>query len=143
MAITSTLSNHYKFQVLNGDIDFYADTFKMALMNISFDFEKDTHAKYTDVSSSELGAGNGYDVGGKTIEGVSLTEDDNNDRGRVTWSNVQWSATGGQIGPTGAAVLYDDTDSDKTVIGCIDFDTDYTISDGSSLQLQNIAVNNT
>ena len=143
MAITSTLSNHYKFQILSGNIDFDSDTFKMALMNTAFSFDKDSHPDYVSVSGSELGAGNGYDVGGKTMTGVSLQEDDNNDRGRVTWSNVQWDATGGQIGPTGAAILYDDTSADKTVIGCIDFDTDYTISDGSSLQLQNIAVNNT
>ena len=142
MAITSVLSNHYKFQVISGNIDFDSDVFKMILMNTAFAFDKDSHPDYSSVSGSELSGGNGYIVGGYTMTGVSLIEDDANDRGRVEWSNVQWDASGGNIGPSGSAVLYDDTVGDKTVIGCIDFDTDYTISAGSSLQLQNIAVNN-
>jgi len=142
MAIVSTLSNHYKFQVLSGNIDFDADTFKMILLDSSFAFNEDSHATYSDVSANELSGGNGYTVGGETMTGVSVIEDDSNNRGRVTWDNVQWDASGGSIGPTGSAVLYDDTIADKTIIGCIDFDADYTISDGSSLQLQNIAVNN-
>lgn len=142
MAITSTLSNHYKFQLISANIDFDSDVFKMILMNTAFAFDKDSHATYAGVSGSELSGGNGYIVGGTTMTGVSLTEDNANDRARVTWDNVQWDASGGSIGPTGSAILYDDTVADKTVIGCIDFDTDYTISDGSSLQLQNIAINN-
>ena len=143
MAIVSTLSNHYKFQVLSANIDFDADVFKMILLDSSFTFNPDSHATYADVQANELGTNYGYTVGGEPMTGVSLFEDDTHNRGRVTWDNVQWDAAGGAIGPTGSAVLYDDSSGDDTIVGCIDFDADYTISDGSSLQLQNIAVNNT
>ena len=141
MAIVSTLSNHYKFQVISGNIDFDSDVFKMMLLNNTFAFDNDTHAIYSDVSADELSENYGYVTYGATMAGVILNEDDINDRGRITWDNVQWDATGGSIGPTGAAIIYDDTSADKTIVGCIDFGQDYTITDGSSLQLQNIALN--
>lgn len=143
MAITCTLSNHYKFQLLSGNIDFDADTFKVILMNTTFAFDKDAHATLADVTANQLSTGNGYTQDDKTLTGVSVTEDDDNDKGKVTWSNPTWTADGGDIGPTGAAIIYDDTTADDTIIGCADFGTDYTIPDGSSFQLQDLEVDNT
>lgn len=143
MAVVTTLSNHYKFELMSANIDYDSHTFKIILMNNTFAFDKDTHAQYSDVSADELAAGNGYTVGGITLANIVLTEDDVNDRGRAVWDNVQWDASGGDIGPTGAAIIYNDTHANDVVVGCIDFGTDYTISDGSSLQIQNIAVNTT
>jgi hypothetical protein len=141
MAITCTLSNHYKFQLLSGNIDFDADTFKIILMNTAFAFDRDAHATRADVTANQLATGNGYTQDDKTLANAQVSEDDVNDKGKATFDNVTWTASGGDIGPTGAAVIYDDTTADDTVVGCIDFGTDYTVPDGSSFQLQNLEVN--
>jgi len=141
MAIVATLSNHFKFQLVSKQIDFANDTFKIILMNTSFAFDPDTHATLADVTSNQLASGNGYTQNDRSLAGVTVIEDDANDRARVQWTNVTWTATGGSIGPTGAAIIYDDTTTDDTVVGAIDFGTDYTIADGSSLQFQNLAFN--
>lgn len=140
MAVVSTLSNHFKYQLASGNIDFDSNVYKVILMNTTFAFDKDTDATLADVTADQLPTGNGYTQNDKTLANVAITEDDTNDKAYVTWDDVTWTASGGSIGPTGAAVIYDDTTTDDTVVGCIDFGTDYTISDGSSLQLQNIQV---
>ena len=136
MAVVSTLSNHFKYQAMKGEIDFNSDTFKMILMNDSFTFDKDAHATYANVSGEELSNGNGYTTGGITLLSGELTEDDANDQGKMAWShNPTWTASGGSIGPSGAAVIYDDDATDDTVVGCIDFGTDYTATEGLGIQV--------
>jgi hypothetical protein len=110
-------------------------------MDNTFAFDKDAHATLADViasPSTELATANGYTQQDKELSGGTLTEDDTGDKGYRTFDNVTWTASTGSIGPTGAAVIYDDTSSDDTVVGCIDFGTDYTIPDGSSFQIQDI-----
>lgn len=138
MAITTTLSNHYKYQLANKKIDLAADTLKIILMDDSFVFDKDVHANLAALGSPthELATGNGYTQQNKTLSGGTLTEDDVNDKAVRVFDNVTWTASGGAIGPTGAAIIYDDTTDDDTIVGCIDFGTDYTVPDGSSLQIQ-------
>lgn len=140
MAVTATVSNHFKFQLASGNIDFDSNVYKVILMNNTFAFDKDTHATLADVTADQLGTGNGYTQNDKTLTGISVVEDDTNDKAAITWDNATWTATGGSIGPTGAYIIYDDTTADDTVVACVDFGTDYTIADGSSIQLQNIAV---
>lgn len=139
MAIVSTLSNHFKYMKDTKKVDMETDVFKAILMDSTFAFNPDTHATLADVTAHQLATGNGYTQNDKTLAGVTVIEDDANDRSATTWTNVTWTASGGNIGPTGALVIYDDTTSDDTVVGCIDFGTDYTVADGSSLQFQNLA----
>jgi len=140
MAIISTLSNHYKKQLAEGNINFSSNVYKIILTDTSFTFDKDLHATLADVTSNQLSTGNGYTQNNKTLANVSITEDDTNDKASITWDNVTWTASGGSIGGTGAACIYDDTTSDDTIIGCIDFGSDFTIEDGVSFQLQNIQI---
>jgi len=136
MAVVSELSNHAKYMIMKKEIDFDSDTFKMILMNNTFAFDKDAHATYPLVSGEELSNGNGYTTGGITLLSGELTEDDVNDQGKMVWShNPTWTGSGGSIGPSGAAVIYDDTVSDDTVVGCIDFGEDYTATEGLSIQV--------
>lgn len=143
MAIIATLSNHYKAELLKGSIDLDGDTLKIILMNTTFTFDKDAHATLADVTADQLATQFGYTQNDKALTTVVIAEDDTNDRGQMTCDNVTWTAAGGDIGPSGSAIIYDDTTADDTVIGCIDFGTDYTIPDASSLQLQSIIVNAT
>jgi len=148
MSIVCTLSNHFKYQKNAGKIDLTngspaGDTFKIILMNTTFAFDKDAHATLADVISSpspELETGYGYTQQNKELTGGELTEDDANDKATRTFDDVTWTASGGDIGPTGAAIIYDDTTDDDTVVGCIDFGADYTIPNGSSFQLQDITI---
>jgi hypothetical protein len=125
---------------MDGNIDFGSDTFRMILMNNTFVFDRDSHATYSDVSADELAAGNGYALSGELLISGELTEDDANDRGKMTWSDASWTASSGDIGPTGSAVMIDFTSADDTVIGCVDYGSDYTIADASSFLIKDIAV---
>lgn len=139
MAIVVTLSNHWRYQLGKKMVDVSADTFKIILMDDTFAFDKDAHATLNDVISSpshELPTNYGYTQQNKALSGGSWAEDDTNDKGIRTFDNVSWTANGGSIGPTGSAVIYDDTTADKTVVGCIDYGTDYTVTDGASFQIQ-------
>ncbi len=140
MAATYETSNHYKFQLASGNIDFDTDVFKAILMNNTFTFDKDAHATLADVTASQLATANGYTQDSKVLAGVSVTEDDVNDKAAVTWTDITWTATADSIGPTGAYIVYDDTTADDTVVFCVDFGTDYTIPNTFSIQIQDIAV---
>lgn len=142
MAVVATLSNHFKFQLASGNIDFDSDSFKIILMDTAFAFDKDTHATLALVSANEISTANGYTQQTKVLANVVVTEDDTSDQASITWDDPTWTASGGDLGgeASGAAIIYDDTSGDDTVVGCIDFGTDYTIPDGSSLKIENIEV---
>ena len=132
-------SNKVKYLLATKQVDFSADTFKIILMQSGFTFDKDTHHAYSDVSASELANGNGYTTGGATLAGVSVTEDDTDDRCEITWNDPSWTAAGGNIGPASGAVIYDDTVSDY-VIGYIDFGADYTQPSGGTMTVIGVEV---
>lgn len=138
--MTTEASNHIKYMLATGAIDFSSDVFKIILMDTGFSFNKDTHETYTDVSGSELASGNGYTTGGNTLAGVSVTEDDTDDRTEITWNNTSWTASGGNIGPTPGAIIYDNTEATKTIVGYIDFGGEQTQADGGTATISNIEV---
>jgi hypothetical protein len=136
-------SNKLKFLLAKKVIDFSADTFKIILMASGFTFNKDTHHGYADVSGSELGTGNGYTAGGNTLSGVAVTEDDTDDRCEVTWSNTTWTASGGTIGPSPGAIIFDDTVTTPQadpIIGYIDFGSEQSQADGGVATISGIEV---
>lgn len=136
-----TISNNFKEIVGTGAIDLSSDTFKVALMGSGFTFDQDTHGTWADVSASELADGYGYTAGGETLVVSSAWAQDNtNDKGTVSWDDVTWTASGGDIGPFRAAIIYDSTHADDIVVGCIDFETDVTTTDGNNFQLQNLGL---
>ena len=116
------------------------DEFKIILMNTTFAFDKDSHATLSDVTADQLGTNYGYTQDTKAVTVTSITEDDTNDVARVVFGDVTWAASGGAIGPSGAAIIYDDTTSDGTVVCCIDFGADGTAQDGFNFQITNIVV---
>lgn len=132
-------SNKCKYLLLKKVIDFSADSFKIILMQSGFSFDKDTHEGYANVSASEVANGNGYTTGGAVLAGVSVTEDDTADLGKVTWTNPSWTASGGDITASGA-IIYDDTVSSPTadpIIGYIDFGGDITQANGGTFTIAN------
>jgi len=140
MAITMTLSNHYKFSLMKKLINLDTDTLKIILMNDAFVFDKDAHATLSDVTADQLPTGNGYTQDSKMLENTVVTEDDVNDKGKMTCDDVLWTASGGSIGPTGAAIIYDGTVADDVVVGCADYGADYTMPDGSAFEITDIEI---
>ena len=131
-------SNKIKYLLATKAIDFANDVFKIILMQTGFTFDKDTHHGYADVSGNELATANGYTVGGNTLAGVAVTEDDVDDRTEVTWNNTTWTASGGSIGPSPGAIIYDDTDGSDSIVGYIDFGGDQTQADGGTATISSI-----
>ena len=133
-------SNHYKYQIALGALNLDTDTINCALMASGYVFDKDNHATWSDVSANELTAGNGYTAGGQTLTVSSYTEDDANDRFEIIYNDVTWTASGGNIGPTPGAIIYDDTSADKTIVGYLDFGSDQTASDGVNFVIKSITI---
>jgi len=138
--MTTEASNHIKYLLATGVIDFSSDVFKIILMDTGYSFNKDTHALYADVSGDELADGNGYTTKGEILAGVSVTEDDTDDRAEVTWNNKSWTASGGSIGPTPGAIIIDESATDDPIIGYIDFGGEQTQADGGTCTISNIEV---
>lgn len=137
--MANQVSNHAKYQLVSGNIDFDAHVFKIILMATGFVYNKDTHSTYADVAANELATGNGYTQNTKTLsEDPTVTEDDTNDRASVQWDNVVWTASGGSIGPTPGAIIFDDSTADDTIIGFIDFTTDQTATSGGTFTIPDI-----
>lgn len=136
--MASVVSNHIKYLLATKAIDFANDSFKIILMQTGFTFDKDAHEEYADVSASELSTGNGYTANNKTLAGVAVTEDDTDDRTEVTWSNVTWTASGGAIGPSPGAIIFDDTVANDPIVGYLDFGGDQTQADGGTATISSI-----
>lgn len=121
MSVTSTVANKLKYLMATKKIDFENDTFKICLMDTGYSFDKDAHHYYSDISASEIADGSGYTTGGATLSGVTVTENDTDDRTDVAWStDPSWTASGGSIAAIGA-IVYDDTETNKAIVGYIDF----------------------
>ena len=138
MAVTLTLSNHYKYQLMRGQINLTADDLKIILMNSTFAFDKDAHATLADIDADQLTTANGYTKNDETITGLTLTEDDGNDKGHFVCDDPSWTATGGSIGPTGAAVILDFSSLDDVEFFTTEIDRTFT---GGSTHWTNVDVN--
>jgi hypothetical protein len=136
MPSVTTVPNKLKLLLLNKQIDFSNDVFKIILMNSAFVYDKDTHGLLADVTANQIATGYGYTQDAKILTGVAVAQDNVNDMAAVAWSDVTWTAAGGSIGPTGGAIVYDDTATDKPVVMCIDFGDDCTTADGYSFQIK-------
>lgn len=98
---------------------------------------------------TEIAAGNGYTSGGTqltpgTTDFDSITENDSDDRGEVQIKDIDITASGGTIPPSGSgaryAVLTDDdgTIANREVYFFFDLVSDRTITNGNTLSLKNL-----
>jgi hypothetical protein len=144
--MATEVANKARLCLARGAINFGSDSFKIILMDTGFTFDEDAHEAYADVSASELGTGFGYTQNTKTLTGVTVTENDVNDRCEITCNDVIWTAAGGDIGPTPGAIIFDDTVTvsgdvpDDPIIGYIDFGSEVTQASGGSFTIMNIQI---
>lgn len=135
--MASKFSNRFLYQLFK---NVEGHTYKICLMASGFVFNEDTHHNWSDVSASELANGYGYTTGGQSLSSVAAADDDTNNRGQLTAADITWTASGGSIGPTPGAVIYDDTDANKVIVGYCDFNGNKTVTSGNPLQVTNIAL---
>lgn len=87
------------------------------------------------VSESELADGNGYTAGGQTLTNVAVSINTTDGRVELDADNPSWTASGGAIPTTGAAVVYNSTHAKNTVVQAIEFSADYDTPDTKILQI--------
>lgn len=139
--VSVTVPTHYRYLLKTKAIDESSDVFVIILMNPAFIFNTATHVNLAAVAASQLATGFGYTQNGKTLSGVTLIENRITGVASTTWADVSWTASGGIIGPAGAAIVYNNTVTEKPVVMCIDFGTEYTAPNGFILQIKTIGIN--
>ena len=138
--MAGTIANNFRVLIAQGAVDFDANTFKAIAMKEGFIFNPATHDLYADVSASEQGTGYGYTAGGVTLTGVRIAQNDTDARADITWNNVTWTASGGDVGPLAGVIIYDDSLTNDPIVGYINFGGSYTVADGGTATVANVKV---
>jgi hypothetical protein len=93
MSSQLALFNKLRKYLLDGTVDFDTDTIKCALVTNAYTFDA-THYKWADISAHEVVAVpspyNGYDAGGATVTGVTITEAVSPVSAYVDCNDVDW-----------------------------------------------------
>jgi hypothetical protein len=121
MAITQAMCTSFKVDLLDGEHDFGADTFKIALYTSSATLDATTTAY--DVTNET--SGTGYVAGGNTLT-VSTTPTSSGTTAYLSFSNTTWSTA--TITARGA-LIYNSTNANKAV-AVLDFGSDKTSTAG-------------
>ena len=138
--MSATIANNFRVLLAQGAVDFDAHTFKAIAMKEGFIFNPATHDLYADVHASEVTTGYGYTVGGVTLTGVAIAQNDTDARADITWNNITWTASGGDVGPIAGVIIYDDSTTGDAILGYIDFGGAYTVADGGTATVANVKV---
>ena len=121
MAITQAMCTSFKVDLLDGEHDFGADTFKIALYTSSATLDATTTA----YSATNETSGTGYSAGGNTLT-VSTTPTSSGTTAYISFSNTTWSTA--SITARGA-LIYNSTNANKAV-AVLDFGSDKTSTAG-------------
>ena len=76
--------------LVNGQIDFDTDTFKVMLTTSSYTPDQDTHDFRDDVTN-EI-SGTGYTAGGMTLASVATSYDATSNEVRILWADSVWTS---------------------------------------------------
>ena len=134
-----TVANEFKYENGKGANDFSTHSYKLILMASGFTFDKDAHGTYADVSASEISANGGYTVGGQVLTvDVAWAQDNANDKGAIAWNDVSFTASGAAFDDFCAAIIINDSHAGDLIVGCVDFETDLSVPDGLTFQIQNL-----
>ena len=101
--------------VASKKINLTSDTFKVMLVTSAYTPNQDTHTTKSDVTGEFTGTG--YTAGGVTLTGPTLTQSTSENKWTWDANDVTWT---GLTGSFRYAVIYDDTDSSKPLVGYAD-----------------------
>jgi hypothetical protein len=123
MAITQGMATSFKVQLLNGQQNFSANTFKLALYTSSASLDENTTA-YT--SSNEVPSTGNYSAGGNTLT-VSVTPTNSGNVAYISFANTSWANA--TITANGA-LIYNSSQSNAAVC-VLAFGGDKTSTNGT------------
>lgn len=103
-----------------------SDTLKVMLTNTA-----PVAANAVKADLTEISAGNGYTAGGNTASVTSSAQTSGTYK-LVLGDPATWTASGGSIGPFRYAALYNDTATNKELIGWWDYGSAITLASGES-----------
>ena len=120
--IQSSVTNSYKEELFEG-IHLEANDYYMALYTDSADLNKDTIGYIT---SGEVANGDGYTTGGKKLENVLISID--NDTALIDADDLTWDSS--SIVARGC-LIYNNTLAGKNALAVFDFGENYTSVNGN------------
>lgn len=123
MAITQAMSTSFKVQLLNGQQNFSANTFKLALYTSSASLDENTTA-YT--ATNEVASAGNYTAGGNTLT-VSVTPTNTGNVAFISFANTSWANA--TITAAGA-LIYNNSQSNSAVC-VLSFGGDKTSTNGT------------
>jgi hypothetical protein len=106
--------------------DLGTDTLKVMLTNTA-----PTAANAVKADITEIANGNGYTTGGNTAAMTTSSQTGGTYK-LVLGDPATWTAAGGTVGPFRYAVLYNDTATNKELIGFWDYGSSITLAAGES-----------
>jgi hypothetical protein len=80
-------------------------TLKAYLLANTYTFDRDNQVVWSDVSSHQLGTGNGYTAGGQSLTGITTAYDSTNDRVVLDADPIIWTPGSGQTLTSSYCVL--------------------------------------
>lgn len=116
--------NVFTYDALAGKHDFVNDTFKVALTNTAPIAANSTFSDLTEIT-----AANGYTAGGTA---TSMTLSTSSGVAKAVGTDVVFTASGGSVGPLQYAVLYNDTDASKPLVGFWNYGSSITLADNET-----------
>lgn len=106
-----------------GSINLATDTIKVMLTNTA---PVATNSKYSDISGTELAAGNGYTTGGQAVTGTGVSNSTGTES--FTAGSTTFTSSGGSMGPFRYVVYYDATAVNNPLIGYYDYGSSVTLN---------------
>lgn len=124
--------NDFTEQLVRGVHDFDANTFKIALTNTAPTASQTT---WNTTDHPPPAAANGYTAGGNTTT-ISVSETGGTTT--VTGTEVQWTASGGNLGPFRYAILYNDSSTSPAdaAIAWFDYGSSLTLAASETFTLK-------
>ena len=123
--------NNFVDGLCQGKINLASAAIKVMLTNTA---PVATNTKYTDISTNELAAGNGYSTGGAAVTGTGVSN--TNGVETLAVSSTTFTSNTGAMGPFRYAVYYDSTSG--YLIGWYDYGQSVSLNGaaGETFQLQ-------
>ena len=123
MAITQAMCTSFKVQLLNGQQNFSANTFKLALYTSSATLGENT-TSYT--TTNEVAATGNYTAGGNTLT-VSVTPTNSGNVAYISFANTSWA----NATITAAGALIYNTSQSNASVCVLSFGGDKTSTNGT------------